>query len=278
MSDIERATSDRVVSSIQSYARSFTRSVAWPVLPIEELEERRISSPRRVRLAEKLSIPDSSTKVDVYHVHVNGDYSPHTPLSDDEDQSSPTATETTSLLAEKLSSSLRRARKNHSTFAQTVFNTTNLILGVAILGIPLAFKRAGLICGLLILTVSAVTTLWTARLIGRCLKHDRKIRSYTDLAYAAFGPCGRLVVTTLVAIELTASSVAQTILFADGIATIFRESESLDAMFKIICGVAFISLSYAPLRLLGLSSALSVLCFFMSRHSPNSDVHPANIS
>lgn len=151
----------------------------------------------------------------------------------------------------------------HSTFAQTVFNTLNLLLGVGLLGMPLAFGHAGLLLGLVILTWSGMTTLWTGRMIDRCLSHDSSIKSYGDLAFAARGSRARVAVMVLVAIELTASSIGQIILFADGAQTFINGSS--DIAWKVLCGVVFIPLSCAPLHYLGISSALSVFCFFASK-------------
>ena len=157
----------------------------------------------------------------------------------------------------------RELHTTHSTFAQTVFNMMNLILGMGLLGLPLAFRNAGLLFGLVLFIWSAMTTMWTARMIGKCLVHDSDIDSFAAFAYAAYGPRARIAVMVLVAIELAAASIGQIILFADG-AQLFVEGSS-DVMWKVLCGVAFIPLSCAPLRYLGFSSALSVFCFLASK-------------
>ncbi len=190
-------------------------------------------------------------------------------------QSPPSIDEGITLLT-RLPQSASELCTRHSTFAQTVFNTMNLILGMGVLGSPLAFKHAGLLFGLLLFTWSAVTTLWTARMIDKCLDQDSSIESFADLAFAACGHRVRVAVMVLVAVELTAASVGQINLFADG-ARAFIEGSS-DVTWKVFCGVAFVPLSCAPLRYLGISSALSVFCFFAGKGRPfgRGDIRNAN--
>jgi Transmembrane amino acid transporter protein len=280
--EVENDSLEVMDSSLQSLARSWSRAASFSVSPLipfdQETLRRSCQRPRRASLAsscttevEKPSVFGDS-KSDFLTWSLLVEDASHIPtridqfsggLSNDAAERLPPAIDETTSLLKGVVPSARKLYLARSSSAQTVFNMINLILGVGILGLPLAFKHAGLLLGLLLFTGSAVVTLWTARIIERCLNHDHAIKSYGDLACAACGPWARVAVTVLVAIELTSASVGQIILFADGVKTLFAGQS--DAVWKVICGAAFIPLSFAPLRYLGVSSALSVFCFFISK-------------
>ena len=73
-----------------------------------------------------------------------------------------------------------------STIYQTILNSTNVLIGVGLLSLPLGIKYAGWIVGLLFLCISAVVTGYTARLLGKCLTVDRNLITFSDLAYIAY--------------------------------------------------------------------------------------------
>ena len=278
--EMEKDSSEVVESSMQSLAQSWSRAAGFPVGPLMPFDQQALGNPQRSRRTshayscmtetEKPSIPEDpksdSLTWSLYvenagRVSVRADTFSR-PSYDAAERLYSAIDETTSLLKGPLPST-GELHPTRSTFAQTVFNIINLILGVGFLGMPLAFKHAGLLPGLLMFTASALVTLWTARMIERCLNHDSTLKTYGDLACAACAPWARIVVTLLVAIELTTASVGQIILFSDGVKTLL--GGQTDAVWKVICGAAFIPLSCAPLRYLGVSSALSVFCFFISK-------------
>ncbi len=278
--EMEKDSPVVVDSSLQSLARSWSRAASFPVaelmpfdqqtVQIPSLGSRRASNAYSCMTEEKPSVLDDSKSdfftwsllvEDASRISVGADRFSR-PSCDVVDRLYSAVDETTSLLKRPLPS-VQELHRTRSSFPQTVFNTINLILGIGFLGMPLAFRHAGLLPGLLVFTASAVVTLWTARMIERCLNHDRGLKTYGDLACAACGPWARVVVTMLVAIELTTASVGQIILFSDGIKTFLGGQTA--AVWKVVCGAAFIPLSCAPLRLLGVSSALSVFCFFISK-------------
>jgi hypothetical protein len=77
-------------------------------------------------------------------------------LSNDAAERLPPAIDETTSLLKGVVPSARKLYLARSSLAQTVFNMINLILGVGILSLPLAFKHAGLLLGLLLFTGSAV--------------------------------------------------------------------------------------------------------------------------
>lgn len=152
-----------------------------------------------------------------------------------------------------------------STLPQTIFNSANVLIGVGILSLPLAFNYSGWVVGLTFFTLSAVITAYTSKLLAKCLDVDDALITFADLAYVSFGSRARVAVSILFTLELLAACVALVILFAD----------SLDALtpgwgvteFKLVCAVLVIPLSFMPLRFLSFSSVLGILCCLGSMSS-----------
>jgi vesicular inhibitory amino acid transporter len=74
----------------------------------------------------------------------------------------------------------------------------------------------------------------------------------------SFGPRARIATSILFCVELIAACVALVILFADSLNALVP-GYSLEA-WKLICGVLLIPLSFLPLRYLGFTSILGILC------------------
>ncbi|KAG7925721.1 hypothetical protein KL925_004131 [Ogataea polymorpha] len=72
-----------------------------------------------------------------------------------------------------------------STPMQTVFNSINVLIGLGILSIPLAFRLAGWVMGAAILTLAALSTRYTAVLLGRIQTRNQSLRTYHDIAQHA---------------------------------------------------------------------------------------------
>lgn len=104
-----------------------------------------------------------------------------------------------------------------SSMIQSTFNLVNIMMGMGLLGLPYVFRMGGWLGGTLcLLTFSAVC--WrTAILIGRELNGDPRplgtlkpsdqllrepLASFPDLAYAALGPAGRVVISCVLYFEL----------------------------------------------------------------------------
>lgn len=70
-----------------------------------------------------------------------------------------------------------------STLPQTVFNSTNVLIGVGILSLPLGMKYAGWLCGTLFLAAAALVTGYTAKLLAKCMDVDASLITFADLAF-----------------------------------------------------------------------------------------------
>ena len=145
-----------------------------------------------------------------------------------------------------------------STIYQTVMNSTNVLVGVGILSLPFGIKYAGWAVGLIFLTVAAAVNVYTSRLLGKCLELDRSMITFADIAYVSFGPVGQLVIALLFMLELGVACVALFVLFADSLDLLLPGWGVLE--FKIVCGVIMLPLSFVPLRLLGYTSSLGIIC------------------
>ena len=140
-----------------------------------------------------------------------------------------------------------------------------MLIGVGLLSLPLGVKYAGWLVGLLFLGFSALTTGYTAKLLAKCLDLDNSLFTFADIAFISFGPRAKIIIGTLFSLELLAACVALFVLFAD----------SLDALipgwglveWKLLCGIVVLPLSFVPLRLLGYSSSLGIVCCFGSTYA-----------
>jgi vesicular inhibitory amino acid transporter len=145
-----------------------------------------------------------------------------------------------------------------STLYQTVLNSTNVLIGVGLLTLPLGIKYAGWVVGLAFLTFSAIITKYTARQLGKCLDLDRSLITFADLAYISFGSGAQISIGILFTLELTAACVALFVLFGDSLDLLFPGWGVTE--FKILLGIIMIPLSFVPLRLLGYTSSLGITC------------------
>ena len=149
-----------------------------------------------------------------------------------------------------------------STIYQTILNSTNVLIGVGLLSLPLGIRYAGWLVGLVFLSVAALATGYTANLLGKCLTIDRNLITFADLAYVSFGPKAQIGIGLMFTLELTAAAVALFILFADSLNLLVEDWGILE--FKIVCGIILIPLSFVPLRYLGYTSSLGIICCLMS--------------
>ena len=149
-----------------------------------------------------------------------------------------------------------------STMPQTIFNSVNVLVGVGLLTLPLAFKYSGWLIGMLFLAWSAVVTAYTAKLLAKCLDVDGSLITFADLAYVSYGSKARIAVSMLFSLELLAACVALVVLFADSMDALIPGWDILQ--WKLLCGVILIPLSFLPLRFLSFTSVLGVMSCFGS--------------
>lgn len=150
-----------------------------------------------------------------------------------------------------------------STLPQTVFNSTNVLIGVGLLSLPMGIKYSGWLCGMIFLALSAVVTAYTARLLAKCLDEDERAITFADVAYISYGEKARVLTSILFTLELLAACVALVVLFADTL-DLLIPGYGVD-QWKILCGLVLIPLNFAPLKLLSFSSVLGIFSCMSSK-------------
>ncbi|KAK9766217.1 hypothetical protein K7432_004867 [Basidiobolus ranarum] len=144
-----------------------------------------------------------------------------------------------------------------STFSQSVFNAVNVLMGLAILSLPYAFKITGWVLGLFMLLVFCLLTRYTAILLRKCLDLDPSMMSLSDVGYAAFGNKGRIGMAVLLVAELLATSVALLMVFADSIHALYPNSDL--NLLKVIGILVLIPSTWVPLSILAYTSIVGII-------------------
>ncbi|KAF3920496.1 hypothetical protein ABW20_dc0107625 [Dactylellina cionopaga] len=171
-----------------------------------------------------------------------------------------------------------------STIYQTIFNSINTLVGIGLLSLPLGFRLSGWLIGIVFLVFSMLSTLYTAKILAFCMESNPVLITYGDLAWAAFGRKGRVIISVIFFLELLAACVALVILFADSLHDLMPDVSVLT--WKLFCGLVLTPLCFLPLRLLSVTSILGIVCTFsivgmiflsglVTQEQPGSLIHPA---
>ncbi|KAI0480334.1 transmembrane amino acid transporter [Xylariaceae sp. FL0804] len=177
------------------------------------------------------------------------------------------------------------AVSGQSTLPQTIVNSTNVLIGVGLLSLPMGLKYAGWVFGLVSLCLCAAVTSWTARLLAKCMDIDTTMITFSDVAFISFGRKARIATAVLFSLELLAACVALIVLFADSLSLLFPDTLSVTE-WKIVCTLVLIPLQFAPLSLLSVTSFVGVICCLsiaivvildglLKAHTPGSLIEPA---
>lgn len=153
-----------------------------------------------------------------------------------------------------------------STLPQTIFNSMNVLIGIGLLSLPLAFRYAGWLIGMIVLIFSALATNYTAKVLAKCLDVDNSLITFADLAYVSYGNRARILTSIIFILELLGACVAMVVLFADSLDALFPQWGTLT--WKIVCGVIVIPIGFMPLRLLSFTSILGILSCLASKNVP----------
>lgn len=179
------------------------------------------------------------------------------------------------------------APSGQSSLLQTVFNSTNVLLGVGLLSLPLGIKHAGWLAGIALLVFSALATAYTAKVLARCLDTDKSLATYADIAYASYGAKACSATRVLFSFIMIAACIALIILFGDIMNLLIPSLTVLQ--WKLVCGVLLVPLHFIPFSLLSYASVIGVaaslglvlmtiLAGILKTDSPGSLRHPAPTS
>lgn len=145
-----------------------------------------------------------------------------------------------------------------STLPQTIFNSSNVLIGVGMLSLPLGIRYAGWVIGLGSLIASAFVTKYTANLLTKCLDVDSSLTNFADIAYIAFDEKGRFITSLIFTFELMAACISLVILFSDSLKSLVDGLD--DVHWKILCGCMLAPLNFLPMRWLSFTSFLGIIC------------------
>ena len=140
---------------------------------------------------------------------------------------------------------------------QTVFNSTNVLIGLGIFSIPLAFHYSGWICGFLILTFSAFSTNRTAVILGDIMSRHSQLRSYQDIGVYCYGSIVGFMIVIIFAFDLYGAGISMVLLFSDSLNALMGWDKTV---LKSVCCFILMVLNFMPLRILSFLSLMGILC------------------
>lgn len=181
----------------------------------------------------------------------------------------------------------RHSAQGSSTSYQTIFNSVNTLMGIAMLSLSFGMKLSGLVVGTALLVIFSLASNETAKIIGRILKKHPEASTYGDIAYLYGGKKFQALATSIFIFDLVGASVLLVLLFADSFKLLFPLLNIVVLKFVIVLITFFTS--FMPLRIIssfsvtGILSTMGVLvliiiCGFSSQSTPGSLLNPATIN
>lgn len=175
--------------------------------------------------------------------------------------------------------------ENDSTAPQTIFNAVNTLMGIAMLSLAFGFRLSGWVLGTVLLSVSAWTTTYTAKVLGTILKKNQGLNTYGDIAFLFGGKKFQALATCIFVVDLMGASVLLVLLFSDSFTILFPEVGA--ATFKTLLVIITFLLSFLPLAMISLVSLTGILstvallllitaCGFLTFESPGSLLSPTS--
>ncbi|KAI9572808.1 transmembrane amino acid transporter protein-domain-containing protein [Boletus coccyginus] len=174
-----------------------------------------------------------------------------------------------------------------STYGQTLFNCTAVLLGIGMLSEPLAFAYAGWLWGTVLVAFFGLITCYTAKMLAHEILDDPRLRSYADIGRKAFGPRSSLPTNILFCLELFSVSVVLVTLAADSMEGVWpaysANTYKVSSLF-ILAPTVFMPLSILSYTsLLGISSTIIIIAVIFvdglsKSDSPGSLWSPAHTS
>ncbi|CAG8750198.1 23830_t:CDS:2 [Dentiscutata erythropus] len=143
-----------------------------------------------------------------------------------------------------------------STVTQTMFNAVNVLVGIAILALPYAFKCSGWIIGISTFFFCLISTNYTAKILKKCLDTDPECLTYADLAYLAYGQKGKIFIGFIFLMDLYNAAVALMILVGDSLKILFPQMDLTH--LKLISFLVITPITWLPINYLSYTSLLGI--------------------
>ncbi|CAG8514119.1 1655_t:CDS:2, partial [Cetraspora pellucida] len=147
--------------------------------------------------------------------------------------------------------------QSKATLSQSIYHFCNILMGIGILSLPLAFKYTGWIIGLSLLFFCMVVTNYTARLLIICLKYKEGLYTYPDIAAIAYGEIARIIIFALFAFELVVMALASVNLIGDSLNMIYPDISIVS--LKIISWMVLVPLTLIDIKYISYVSFLGIL-------------------
>lgn len=158
----------------------------------------------------------------------------------------------------KLSNTSERLISGNSTAPQTIFNSINTLMGIAMLSLPFGFKLCGWILGTLLLLSSAIVTDYTGKILGKIMRKYPHLTSYGDIANLYGGGKAQFIITLIFSIDLFGATISLILIFSDSFSLLFPDI-SIKIFKSIIILILFIT-SFIPLHIISFLSIFGVVC------------------
>ncbi|KAH9968916.1 transmembrane amino acid transporter protein-domain-containing protein [Russula dissimulans] len=144
-----------------------------------------------------------------------------------------------------------------STFSQTLFNGTALLLGIGMLSEPLAFSYAGWICGTALIVLYGFITCYTAKYLASIVISDSRVHTYADIGKKAFGVRSTPFVNFMFCFETFSVGVILVTLYADSLNAIIPTFSP--STYKLLGLIILIPSVFLPLSLLSYASLVGIV-------------------
>lgn len=147
-----------------------------------------------------------------------------------------------------------------------LIRTRTLVIGIGLLTTPYALSKSGwLSLGLLL--VMGITTCYTGILLTKCLNTNTSLKTYSDVAFRAFGRRGRIVVSIFLYLEVYLVPTGLLIMEADNLVRLFPHlGVNLGGLhiggkpfFTMLVGLIILPSMWLDLRLLSYISLFGLL-------------------
>lgn len=249
-------------NSINNFASSYTRAQSYAGLSILE-DADRLDDVSPLLSPQPQPNPFESLNEDIISVPASQGFNHlatfHFPRSEEADENTP-------LNHHRLSSPSQRRRSGSvfsaigggsSTAPQTIFNSINTLMGIAVFSLSFGFRLSGWVLGVSLLVLCSAINNFTAKVLGAILRKNPELQTYGDIAYLYGGKRTQIFATFTFTLDLLGASLSLILLFADSFTLLFP-SVSQD-IFKLILVVITLFMSFMPLNVLSMVSLTGIM-------------------